>query len=357
MWSWAIEYWNSLPSLGWLILFVGGGFSASFFLELYLQSKNRKESPRTSEDLTPGEVLVVFLMFGGLGDLLITGGASLVQLIERTVFAGFSQWVGFQMMGMGVLLGIFIFHGPEWACAAWHRISLIWSTHKGKRENDPRRILARCRKQFTHAQSRRIQIPMEEARRPDSPDVTTSVDKITEVVGFDQAGANLLEFLGQLFQLIRHIDEFGQLSTGHKIRRARSEAIFKDVSSAQLITLLGIDTFDGAVLEQWRQRAQTIIEAVVLYFDELPAHVAAANIYYEAMQIKGLQEHLAKSLPKTTSSTGIIAELETGKLQSRLLDELMGRPAEVVPVPTAPHASEASPRPRLVGGGGSVRKR
>jgi hypothetical protein len=364
MLQWVIHYLSALPHWGWVLLYGLGGFvvpqgilySKWYWYEDLIDNKLFDDRRGVLPDWTALVLVVVgwvsFILFGLVG--------SLITFFDPEVFVGYSRGVGFEMTGLGALalfgmIALVRIPGPLLSgtrkMSSWIRHKLIGL--KTKIENDPQRIVAHCKARFKQAQQRRIQIPMEEAKNPDGK---VPLEKIDEVIGFDQAGANLLEFLRQLFGLVGHIDEFRKISEGNRDRRARSEKIFSDISSAQLVTMLGIDTFDGAVLQQWKTRAQTIIEAIVLYFDELPAHVAAANIYYEAMQIKGLQEHLAKSLPKTTSSTGIIAEFETGHMQSRLLDELMGKSAEAVPVPTASHATpEMASRPRLVGGG-NVRK-
>jgi hypothetical protein len=114
--------------------------------------------------------------------------------------------------------------------------------------------------------------------------------------------------------------------------------------------------------DQTKVRARGIIKELVTFFGQLPIYVGDLRLREEAAEIKGFQEAMGTVLPTTSEADGIIADVETGIYQARLVQELSAKPEVPVAVPTAPHVVvEAPAQSQLVGHavfhGGGIHKK
>jgi hypothetical protein len=327
MLGWIAEFFGSLPVWYWV-----AGYTAVPVVAIGILVAGWKAA-QAVDDLLPVFVAFVLACIATVGGIEALTG--LTGHTGPVVFK--SIFVGLVTMLAGYGLDVVATKTIRKLVSATKR-ARAWASERRAARNvrqsrDPKRIMARCRKLFVQAKQGRGSFG-------------TSVSDTNEVIGFDQAGDNLLKILSQLFALDAHIGTWLHLAVASDDAHGRVDDIFPSVSLAEFEHILGIKRVSSEDdLQRLSKTVHGIIEAIVFFFEKLPVAVMKESVFRQAAEINGIHMETAQllPLPTTTSSLGTVADLETGRIQERILQQLMASAAR--PAAAEPHKTGSETPP------------
>ncbi len=309
--QWISGLLHALPTWYWVLLFAGTTYAGLHLISGVISGK--VETQKAGDVTLPGYFLLV-----------IAAIASAMMAYGHRADIPFSRWVGFQMMGIGTaafaarsFLG-FLFSSP-------HKESQKKARGEQTIKVTPAGILVLCRTYLEQAVQERSRLGDSEAHY------------------FLQRGEQHLQFLTDLFTLVGCIDEW---FADRGEARQRADAIYPDIDFSEATPLLKLEAVEAINLGKLRACAKRLIEETYYVFSRLSAGVQKEMAYDQADAMEGLRMATRDVLPslEESSTTGILAELETGRLLERMQDQLA---AAGRTVPTGPHSTEAPMTPSM----------